>query len=269
MFPGTEQLEKLFDDFEGAAMSLRFEDAALELRMTAAGLPAFGAVSSGDSGVEDLPGTSAVAYGIPISDTYVEDLVKSFSSMLGEGEIDRGFDELESQTGLTLPEDLQTMLGDGLAVALDSSADFSGLDEGPDAVQGLPVGLRINGDPDEVAPIVEKLLAAIPMPPGFVNVETGDDAVAIGLDPAYVAELAGDGDLGEQDGFQAALPDLDDGGLAVFVDFNGDWLTNAVESDPSPEADEVKANLEPLKSLGLTSTSGDDEFEAVLRLTTD
>ena len=270
MMPGTQQLKKYLDDFRGAAMSLRFEDGALELRTTAAGVPSVGAVSDGDSGVDDLPGTTAVAYGIPVSDTFVADIFDSIASVLGDETLEQGLAEVEAQTGLDLRTDLQTLLGDGLSVALDSSADLGSAASGSEeAIEALPVGLRINGDPGEIAPLVDELLALFPVPTGLIAVESGDDAVAVGLDVDYVESLAGNGDLGDQEGFDDALPDFDDGGLALYADLDGEWLTDAIEADAGPDVEEVLANLEPLGSIGLTASSSDDEVTVVLRVTTN
>ena len=108
--------------------------------------------------------------------------------------------EAEAETGLTLPEDLQTLLGDGLSVAVDSSVDLGAMASGSGDVDpaDLPVGVRIVGDPDEITGVLDKVEAALGPVLGPIVVEEGDGVVAFGLDADYVATLAEDGSLGER-----------------------------------------------------------------------
>ena len=50
--------------------------------------------------------------------------------------------EGERATGLELPEDIETLLGDGISVSVDASADLQALTESPDPSQ-VPAGIRI------------------------------------------------------------------------------------------------------------------------------
>ena len=256
-----------FEEFEGAAVVVRFEDEALEVEMAAGGLPAQ-VESGGDSGIEELPGSTALAIGFAVADGAVQDMVDGLgSSGMGDGAIAELLAEAEAQTGLQLPEDLQTLLGDGLSFAVDSSVDVEGLVESTSDPADIPAGVRIVGDPDGITEVLDKLLAAVGPMAGDVVVEEGDGVVAIGLDADYVATLAGDGDLGDSDRFQAALDDVDSRTGAVYVDFDaGDWLTELAATD----ADErIEENVAPLDSLGIGGWLEDDVAHGVVRLTTD
>jgi hypothetical protein len=173
---------------------------------------------------------------------------------------------MQSETGLT-PDDVQALLGDGLSVALDSSVDLGGLFTGAVDPSSLPVGVRIVGDPDEILPVIDKAVVAAGAE-GQLAIETRDGVVAIGLDRDYVRSLSEDGALADEDTFDQALPDFDESN-GFFVDFDaGDWLTGLFENDPG--AAEVRENVAPLNSLGISSTTAKDgELHALVRLTTD
>jgi hypothetical protein len=264
------QLEKYFGDFQGAAMSLRFDSGALEVRVHGEGVPGAASMAGGDSGIEDLPASTAFAYALPVGDTWVSDLVDQMRSSMGADTFDQGVEQFEAQTGLSVPEDLQTLLGDGLTISVDSSIDAQGLVSGsPDAISGLPVGLRINGDPEKVRPVLDRILAQVPLPPGMVSVEDGEHSVALAPDPDYAKTLAGSGGLGDDAGFTEAVPDFESGDAAIYADFNGSWLTDLVKADGGPDTEKVLANIEPLDTMGISGSAEDGSFDMLLRVTTD
>jgi hypothetical protein len=256
-----EQLGETVEEFEGGAMVLRLDDGALQLEVAASAVGEVVASDGGASGLADLPASTVLAFGVGIADGTVEEMLDELAQSVGQEELDTSIARAEAMTGLTLPEDLETLLGDGVSVALDSSVDIGA------GVLGAPAGLRITGDPQRIVPVLEKLVAAVGVEEQ-VFIESGDGVVAVGLAPTYVARLAEDGDLGEQDGFRSALPDIDDSTGGLFVDFDtDDWLTELVEQEP--DADELRENLEPLDSLGVSGRVDGDVMRATIRLSTD
>jgi hypothetical protein len=266
----TPDVEDAFKDFQGAAMVVRFDDEALEVELALGGLPAQ-VPTDGDSGLANLPASTALAFGMPVQDDLVQGFLDGFAqgSCLGEDQVGQMLDQAEAETGLTLPEDLQTLLGEGVSVAVDSSADFGAMTSGSDVDPAeLPVGLRIVGDPDEITSVLDKVQDALGPMLGPIVVEEGDGVVAIGFDEDYVATLAEDGSLGEEDRFAEALSELDSTGGGLYIDFDaGDWLTQVIEDDPDSE--ELQANLEPLSTLGVSGSAEDDVVHAKVRLSTD
>ena len=160
--------------------------------------------------------------------------------------------EAEAETGLTLPEDLQTLLGDGLSVAVDSSADLGAMASGSGDVDpaDLPVGVRIVGDPDEITGVLDKVEAALGPVLGPIVVEEGDGVVALGLDEDYVATLAEDGSLGEEDRFGAALERPRRQRRRVVRRLRRRRLADRAGGDATPTSEELQANLEPLTVSG-------------------
>jgi hypothetical protein len=264
----TPDVEAAFEDFQGGAMVVRFDDEAVEVEMAAGGLPSQ-VSTGGNSGMEDLPATTAMAFGFGVADTAVQEMIDGLAESMGMGqdEVDEMLSEAEAETGLELPEDLQTLLGEGLSVAVDSSMDLQGLTEGTGEPGEIPVGVRIVGDTDAITEVLDKVLASIgPVAQGVV-VEEGDGVVAIALEPEYAQALAEDGALGDEDRFQAALDQLDGSAGAFFVDFDaGDWLTELAATDSD---ERIEENVAPLDSLGISGDLEEDVVHGIMRLTTD
>lgn len=272
----TEEQEKIIRDmvadFDGAATSLRFEDEGLQLKASVAGITTEGlaeGLQGGDSGIDELPATSILAYAVPIGDDLVQSYLDFAEKFVDEGELEAGIAEFEQATGLTVPEDVQTVLGDGVALSVDSSADWQGLFSGATAPTDIPAGLRIVGDPAEIVPLVEKALTAAQAPPGMVTVEEGQGAVAIALSPDYAAELSGAGGLGSTAAFQNVFPDLAGDEGVFYVSFEGAWLADLMEGAAGPDGAKVRENLEPLQAIGAAGSADDQGFTYTVRVTTD
>ncbi len=269
---GLGDLDKVTDqlaDFGGAAMQVRFADESLEVEMSSKGIDTEVADSGGVS-LGDLPDDTGLAFGLATGDSWAEQLVKSMRSAEPDG-FDRAMEEGSAETGLSLPEDLQTLVGDSVAVSVDSSVDFPKLFEsfflGSDGGDPLELGVRITGDAEEIAPIAQKLADYASKEDGpQVVVSEGDGAVAIGFDQDYVDRLAKGGDLAGSKVYEQALPDDGDALVGAFADFDANgWLDKAMESSSA----EDRANAEPLSALGLTMDRDGDSLHATLRLTTD
>lgn len=249
-----DQVEEAMAGFEGAGFALRFADGGIEAQ--AAGHVPGSPAGGGDNGLARLPGSTGVALGFGVSDGFADTLVETLNQLDPQLET-----MVESETGLALPEDLQTLLGDGVALAVDSSLDPAALGTLGLAGDQLPVGIRIVGDPTGIVPVLERLMAAAGAE-GEVVVREGDGAVAVGLAPGYVEQLAAGGDLGASEAFERSLPDYAENAGAMFVDFDsGEWFT-------APD-EELQANLEPMSSLGMSVTVDDEVARGRLRLDLD
>jgi hypothetical protein len=263
----VEQLTEMAKDFDGAAMVVRLDDGAVEIETAMSTMPDQAQGDGQDSGLVDLPASTVIAFGLGIGDDTVADFLDQLAESVGQEEFDAMVAEAEAGTGLSLPEDLQALLGDGFSVAVDSSLDVEALNAMAAGPIDVPVGIRITGDPDEITPVVEKVVAMAGVE-GQVVVEEGDGVVAIGVTEDYVSRLAEDGDLGEQEGFGKAMPDMDESAGGLFVDFDtDDWLARMMEGEAG--AEQVRANLEPLDSLGITGRVDGDVTRASIRLSTD
>lgn len=259
-----DSVKGFLGDFKGGAAVVRFEDQSLEVETAFGGLPKVTS-PGGDSGIGDLPDTTAVAYGVAVSDTFVQDLIDGYSEVVGKDQVDQLLKEGEQASGL-VPEDLQALLGDGVTVALDGSADFSDMS----SAVGAPFGVRIKGDPAQITPALDKVVGALTkagVPAGLVSIESGDNAVGLALTPERATTLAGSGGLGAQAGFRQALPDVDKSGSGLYVGFDdGGWFDSLVSQ---AHDDKLAANVEPLHSLGITSWTEGTTSHGLAKLTTD
>jgi hypothetical protein len=172
-----KQLQRLMAGFEGAAGVIRFDDGAVELEVATKGLPDASARRRTD--IETLPATTAAALALTFRDGWARDYVDLLGGLLGGGRsTEQLHAEVERTTGLRLPEDLESLFGDGLTASLDAGTDTEQhLGSGH-----LPFGVRIQGDPAHVRRVVDKLERAAGPDADPVEVATGDGVVTVGLD---------------------------------------------------------------------------------------
>lgn len=278
-----------FEEFGGAAAQVRFDGGALESDLVAnlgdVDQQLFVPQGEGRGGdlVASLPASTMLAAGWDMPDGWFDAMLEYYATTAGQG-VDDLIAEVEAELGLKLPEDLEALLGDAAALAVDSDLDVQKLfsASGPDELT-LPVGLKVLSDSDDVEPVLDKLRAQLG-PAGDMLVSAGGDGtVAIGTDEAYLGRLAEDGRLGDEELFRAVLPDADRASSLFFLDL--DELTSTVleglesfdqMSGFEPAADEgadenqqVRENLDPLDAFGAASWAEDGVVHARFRLTTD
>lgn len=186
------------------------------------------------------------------------DMAPQFQSIIGE---------IEQNTGLMLPDDLSTLLGEKFLLAVDSkglSADME-----PSSLADFNAGMRFTSDPAELTPVIDKLetqlgmLGGPEMSDALVKEET-DDGMVVATNDDYAAQLTdGGGDLGDSDAFKTAVPAGDNAVNVVYV--NLDEITElATDSD-----DEDVKMLEPMQAFGFATEKKDDRAVATMRLTFD
>jgi hypothetical protein len=264
------QLEKALADFDGAAGVLRFQDGAVELELSAKGL-ARGV--SGGKAVTDagsLPGTTAALLSVAFEDGWLDSSLAQVKEAVGASELDDAMAQAEARTGLRLPEDIETLLGRGVSISVDASADLEALAESPDPSK-VPAGIRITGDAAKITAIVEKLKAAAGPGGRIVEVRSKGDVVSVGLDADYVESLLHNGDLGSSAAFRRVVPEADRAGGVLFVNFDAGKGWAEELADLLSDGDrEVTENIAPLDALGASSWQDDQQVQHLrARLTTD
>ena len=267
----VDQLEKMFQDFGGAAGVVRFHGGAVEAEFAAQGLPTTrgGGTGAGpDTGT--LPGTTAAALSVAFRHGWLEDYLRQLSAMSGSQDtLDQMLAQGERETGLKLPEDIETLLGDGITVSVDASADLESFFSSSDP-SNLPVGIRIQGDPDKIVPVIDKLKAAAGPDADLVKVGTGDGQVAVGPNRAYVETLLEKGDLSGVAAFAAVVPEAHraTGSLYVNFDAGAGWAGRLADTVSDGDA-EARSNIAPLDALGVSGWSEGGVQHGLLRITTD
>jgi hypothetical protein len=266
-----KQLRKTFKDFGGAAGVVRFKDGAVEAELQTKGLGRVaGTGRTGGPDVRTLPATTAAALSLSLPHGWLDPYVAQLKDGMGTRQFDQLMAAGERQTGLRLPEDVATLLGDGLSVSADSSADLDALRRDADP-QKLPVGVRLQGDPDKIRAIVAKLKKLAGPQADIVSTDSSGDLVAVGTDPSYLATLVKKGSLGSQPSFERVVPHADRASAVLFVDFDaGDGWAGRLADLLSDGDATVKADVAPLDAFGVSGwVDGDRIQHSLLRLSTD
>ncbi|WP_323792719.1 hypothetical protein [Nocardioides sp.] len=266
---GMNDMFAAFADFEGAAMTMRFSDGGLEVEV-ASGVGKMSSDSlTSDAGadvVSTLPEDTAVALGIGLPEGWSEDFREGFDDVLGEGGLDGFLSLAEAETGLDLPQDLETLLGTSTAVALGGDADLADLDA-PEPPADFPLGLKVQGDTEAISEVFDDVLRSLgdPTLDSLLGYDVDGDFMVAGPSADYRAELLGDGGLGDTDVFEEHVLGADEAAAVFFVNFDaGSWLTS-IPGLP----DDVRRNLAPLNALGFSGWTDDDVSHVALRLSTD
>ena len=252
---------------ESVAMALSAGSDNLELALAANGdtLPA----DSGATSFGDLPASTMFGFGF----TGGADAVQKFWDQAHESMGDTGADDLDqlaamvqAQTGFVLPDDVQTLLGDDFALALDSE----GLDIAPSGAPdpaSIRLGLRTSSqfaDVQELVARVEIMLAPF-VPVDLVEREF-DGGTVVASTEDYADTLAQDGALGDSDNYQAAVADADAATAVVFADFD---LALEVADRLGDMSEDERETLDVLRSFGVSASRDGDYTKATVRLVFD
>lgn len=265
--PVPPQLNDALESFDGAAFTVRFADGAVEVEGATSGSKQLGYATDGaGDAVGSLPEDTAVALGFALEKGWGQEALDGIGTRLGSG-AEAQIELVESELGIELPADLETLFGESTVFALSSDFDAKTLLESDDG-SDVPFGGKIRGDADAIGDIIDKLQAAAgPEGEPFLSTDIGDDAVAVGPDADYRGELLADGDLGGTDAFEDVVPEADAATGVFFVNFDAnDWLVGLARADDEPE---VAENVEPLDAAGLSSWVDDEQGHFLFRLTTD
>jgi hypothetical protein len=259
------ELQERLDEFKGAAATMRFNDGSLEVEFAGnAGTTSSALLGSegGADGVADLPDDTMAAFGMGFADGWFQTMLDQMAASSGESP-EEFLTMMSEETGLDLPADAETLLGEAVTISLggdfDPEAAFNG---GPEDV---PVGITIEGDPAEIETVLDKLRPQMGDDASLLETESDDDSVILSPDADYRAALLEGGSLGDSPAYKSVVEGADDADVVLFVNFDaGDWLVHLGNDDP-----EAAANLEPLSAFGIAAWRDGDVSHSVLRLTTN
>lgn len=263
-----DELNQALEEFQGAAATVRFDGGALEIEMATSASESVSDYLDGDAGaalVGTLPEDTVAAFGVAFKKGWVDAVTEKIAEASG-GETTKEdlYAEASEATGLDFPADLETLLGDGTAMALGSGID-------PDAIANggpseLPIGVKIKGDADEIEAVLAKLRPQMnPDERSLLEAESDGDYVALSPKSDLRGELAKDGALGSNATYKGVV-ETGDAQALLFVNFNADddWLVRVAEDDPK-----TAENLAPLAAFGISSWVDGDVGHGLVRLTTD
>jgi hypothetical protein len=265
-----EQLQQMIDEFDGMAATVRFDDGAVEVEYAVSNYQQeMTKYVDGDEGVamvDGLPADTVAAFGFALEEGWAQGMLDYFKTMLPEDadSMDEAVAQMESETGLAFPEDVETLLGDGVTVSIGSGID-------PDAIANggpgeVPAGLTIKGDPDEIQAVLDKIRDQVPPEMAeFMTVTEGDGYAVLALQDDYRGKLESGGDLGSSDDYGTVVED-DEAQSVFYVNFDADdnWLVRVTAEMP-----EVSENLEPLSAFGVSGWVDDEVLHGMVKLTTD
>lgn len=265
----TDELTTVLKDFQGAAATIRFDGGALALEVAADPGPdaekLYG--DGGGEAVGSLPADTLAAVGFGLQQGWFTEILTTVAPSLGE-DVEELLQQAEEATGLTLPEDAETLLGDSTALAVGRDVDLEALFESGDP-SDLPVAVKVLGDPDEIEKVLDKVRPQLGEAAQVIESSSGDGVIVVGPSSSYREKVAGDGDLGDSERFESVIGE-DDAAAVLYLDLGAlTDLLNEQLGDEMGADEEVLANLDPLAALGISSWEDDGVSHVELRLSTD
>ncbi|MEU4536861.1 DUF3352 domain-containing protein [Streptosporangium sp. NPDC023825] len=240
------------------AGALRFDGEYVELAGISRGAESLDMGTPEASKIGTLPASTAGAISISglgevIGKQWAQ-LMKSADQAAGGG-VQQFTDQAKQRYGLALPDDLVTLLGKNITLAIDSG----GLN-----TSQPKFGAKIVTDPakaQEVVGKIEKFLAdsgtAVPQ----LAKVPGDGVFVLASAQDYAALLNKDGTLGDSETFQLAIPNAGEATFALYADL--DKVENLYLSGLQGED---RANLQVLRAVGMSGTQSGSEASFSLRL---
>jgi hypothetical protein len=263
-----EAAKSALSGFKGGAATIRFGGKGLEVAFAMDG--GTGSSTSTElSGVEDLPSNLGAAFGMGFGKNWAEEQIDALTKVCGEGDQKaKLYQKISKATGLDLPADLNTLTSKSAQLVVGSDFSFESLMTDENA--GLPLALRIKGDPTAIKAVLAKVEAKV-QPQidaglgGFFGlshlfeVSTGTDSATIGLSADLREEVAKGGTLGKDASFKAAVPEADKATSVFYLSFGGvkDLVADGADGflasgDDSSVTSEVDENMAPLDSFGVS-----------------
>jgi hypothetical protein len=256
---------------DSVAVALRFDESYVELTGVVTG--GVTPTSVPTNPVVSLPDSTFVAMSVSGGGQQVDRLWRAWGTMLAEsGEsIDVLAKQVRAETGLVLPDDLKTVLGENVTLALDSTAlDDIGAATVAGDLSKLQLGGRFQTDPAAFHRILDKVEAYAQGQGADLGLTAadGDGFVAVSTNPGYADQLAEQGGLGDTAAFTNAVPDADSATGVLYANFDAvERQVIALMRRAGAPADDID-NLRPLASLGISSHVLDDGVtDFVVRLT--
>ena len=228
--------------------------------------------SNAASPVAELPGTTLAAFSVSGLGERVPDLwdrVQEASGM-DAAAFERGASEFERATGLRMPDDLATLLGENLTVAMDAEGVEALGQEGARSFPEVNAGVRFSGEEAAIVDVVKRLQAFLTRTGVGVELATEevDGGVVVATNTDYATAMT-DGGLSGSENFENAVGDVEDVAAVFYLDIDAaETIVRNVEPGGSDAAD-IADYLEPMEAIGVNATTSEEYSEASVRLTFD
>ncbi|HEV8526736.1 MAG TPA: DUF3352 domain-containing protein [Actinomycetes bacterium] len=261
----------LDETFKGRmAGAVTFNASHADLTVRGIGTSAFGVPDAGSKPIgpwlSTVPADTLVALGISGLDQVVADAFTSFLGIVqsepavGRG-VESGLDRLERQTGLRLPDDVETLLGQRTLITVVSDALSSDVPQG--------VAMRAETDTAAAQKVLAKLQALLERSDAPIRLTwraEGSDLV-VGFSEGDLSAVQSGPGIADA-AVKEALPNLDSAQEALWIDL--DRIAELV-ADRSPDAIDAGTMdvLSHIAGIGLTATITKDGSTTTIRVVAD
>ena len=172
----------------------------------------------------------------------------------------------EEQTGLKLPEDIETLFGDGLTLAvgsdnLDDLPTFSG----PADLSALDVAIQMTTDPDKALDLAERLAALATQVGLDLSTKKTNDGAVIATNQDMADSMDGSGKLGEDATFKSVMPYGKDTMYGLYVDLST-ILDKISQADPPDDVAEDIEQAKAVKAIGYSMAKQDKHTVFTVRV---
>ena len=167
-------------------------------------------------------------------------------------------------TGLDVPDDIETLLGSGVALSVSKNLDLEAAQNSSDGT-GVPVAATIKGDPTAIQQVLDKIRTKTG-DPSFLGSDTSDGLVVLGPTADYRKQVLRGGNLGDDDTFTGVVPDAAHASSVLYANF--DALEPIIEKS-NPDDPQTLANLVPLRAIGLSTSTDNGVIRFSFKVTTD
>lgn len=246
------------------AAAVRFGEDHIELHGITRGFPV--QIEDTDTAqlVQDLPEDTAVALGQEHGDQLIGIAFDQMNQVMPE-EMAQLQSEASAQ-GFEIPGDIQTLVGQSLAIGVGPEiAQFAQIEDPSE----VPAVIRVQTDTDAANAIIDKAITATGATPAEMEayvVRRADDGVlSLGLSQAYVDAAVEGGGLGDNPTFQSAVPNAADADSVFYVDLNAfeEYYLSEITDD------NTRASVEQIAAVGMSASWSGENGEFTLRVVAD
>lgn len=271
----SDILTKALGQFTGMAGSLNATDDGLELIARVGTNQAMTSGAALGQTVAQLPSDTALVLGVAPSSKAKTSALGALPSGCGGAaglpSPARIMELIQQRSGLSLPGDLNTLLGKAFVLTLGGNApsDLSQI-QGPSAV---PLGIEVQGDTAKIRAVlakVEKKLGVSLARMGLVEKVAGGRFI-LATNQSYAGAISTTGALGADPAFLAAVPGASKAQFIMFVRIDSAWRTAILNSVGQPGDSGVAsaaANTAGLSAFGLAGWIENGAVVIDMKLTT-
>jgi hypothetical protein len=262
----TDPFTSALSKFGGGAATLRFTGDGLEFALAAGGSGSELTDTTGHIGgtlVQRLPSDTAAAAGATFPKGWLSSELDRLSGTFGVTQ-QQMTQEISQEVGIDVPQDVETLLGSGVALSVGHDFDLEAAENSADG-SGLPLALTVQGDSPAIEGVLDKIRAKVGNAP-FLGSDSRGDLVAIGPSSSYRGQVLDGGRLGDDDTFKGVVPDAGDSSTLFYVDLD------AIEPSISQAAagdQETLDNITPLRAVGMSTSNDNGIVRFSFKVTTD